>query len=111
MERGEQVKNLAELKRYLSTTGERLEERPAVRLVSLEYRDQEGEPFQFMTVTNSDFRGVAKVQTNLVIWEDGNRLDFPNAKEVEFDSSQNTFAITRGRTRLTYKWANTIILN
>ena len=102
------MKNLAELKRYLSTTGERLEERPYVRLVTLEYRDQEGEPFQFMTVTNSDFRGVAKVQTNAVFWDDGNRLEFPTAKEVEFDSSQNTFAITRGRTRLTYKWANTI---
>ena len=104
------MNNLADFKRYLSTTGERPDQQPSLRMVSLEYwNEQEGE-WVARRVHNPNFRGIAKLQTNRLKFDDDSWLDIPTAKQVEFDSTRNLITITKGYTRLTYKWANTIIL-
>ena len=105
------MKTLADFKRYLAITGESVSERPALRMVSLEWRNRDSGDFVHQPVRNPDFRGIAKLQTNSFKFEGGSWLDIPKASEVTFDESENLITITQKDSRLVYKWANVAIVD
>jgi hypothetical protein len=102
------MKNLSELKRYLTLKG------AALRLVSYEWL--KGNEWVSVPPHNPNFRFVAKLQTNAVALEDDTMksgkswLDFGKASEWAFDRSTNTMVRLSGGVRLTYKWANVAII-
>lgn len=105
------MKTIADFKRYLALTGESVGERPALRMISLEWRSRESGEFVHQPVRNPDFRGIEKLQTNSFKFEGGSWLDIPKASQVVFDESQNLITITEKDCRLVYKWANVSLVN
>ena len=99
--------NLSEFKKYLANPA------ASVRMVSLEYLKNGG--WESVAVHDPNFRDVAKLQTNAVSFKSstgGNDswLSFGRASEWAFDHSAGIAVNVSGGTRITYKWANFIIV-
>ena len=105
------IKTVADFKRYLALTGPTVSERPALRMVSLEWRDFNTGEMVHQPVRNPNFRGIEKLQSNSLKFEGGSWLDIPKASEVEFDNDNQLITITQKDCRLVYKWANVAIVD
>ena len=105
------MKTVADLKRYLALTGPTPGEQASLRMVSLEWRNSQTGEFEHRPVKNPNFRGIAKLQTNSLMFEGGSWLDIPKATETEFDNENNLITITQKDCRMVYQWANVAIVD